>query len=162
MSISWDVIGYAAAALGNRRAKGGAMASIGSRMREALGVGLTLLLGSDALALDVRGIETKTYAGFTRVIVETSGPAKPVVVPFPAEPASGKPERIALDFPGATLEMPGPRRIEVKDGRIDAIRFGTTREGGVRVVVDLVQPTRHRALRRSGPPRIELDVLAVP
>lgn len=138
------------------------MAWIWIRPRATLAFLALTLLATDAGALSVRGITTATYAGFTRVIVEISGPAKPLVVPFAADPAAGRPERIALDFPGAVLDMPGPGRIEVKDGRIDAIRFGITKDGGVRVVVDLVQPARHRALRRSGPPRIELDVLGGP
>ena len=138
------------------------MAWVGIRLRAALALLALAGFASDARALSVRGITTATYAGFTRVIVEISGPAKPLVVPFAADPATGKPERIALDFPGATLDMPGPGRIEVKDGRVDAIRFGVTKDGGVRVVLDLAQPARHRALRRSGPPRIELDVLGGP
>lgn len=135
------------------------MARVGTGLRAWLAALVVTGSAGDALAESVRGITTAHYSGFTRVIIEISGPAKPLVVPFAADPAAGKPERIALDFPGATLDMPGPGRIEVKDGRVDAIRFGITRDGGVRVVLDLVQPARHRALRRSGPPRIELDVL---
>jgi hypothetical protein len=133
-------------------------------MRRVLGagaLGLWLLLGAAgvASAVSIRGITTSAFAGFSRVTVDLSEKAKPAVVYFPAEPENGKPERIALDFPGAELDVGGPTRIEVKDGRIDAIRFGRTREGGVRVVIDLVRPARHRALRHISPPRIELDVL---
>ena len=138
------------------------MARIGSRLRVVLAAVAVLGAAAAAPALSVRGITTAHYSGFTRVIVELSGPAQPRVVPFAADPAAGKPERVALDFPGAVLDMPGPGRIEVKDGRVDAIRFGITRDGGVRVVLDLVQPARHRGLRRSGPPRIEFDVMASP
>jgi hypothetical protein len=119
------------------------------------------LFGAPAAAApaSVRGISVQTLAAFTRVTVELSGPAKPLVAPFPAEPDSGRPERLALDFPGAELEIGGASRIEVHDGRIDAIRFGRTKDGGVRIVLDLVRAARHRALRHISPPRIELDVL---
>lgn len=117
-----------------------------------------------APAVTLRGITTASYAGFTRVTIDLSGKATPEVVPFPADPSTGKPERIALDFPGAEIDIGGPTRIEVNDGRIQAIRFGRTREGGARVVIDLVRPARHRGLRHTSPPRIDLDVLgpAVP
>ena len=123
---------------------------------------VVLLAGSAAAdpALAIRGINTQTFATFTRVTVETSGPAKPTPAHLPADPEAGRPERIALDFPGAALDVPGPTRIDVRDGRIDAIRFGRTQAGGARVVIDLVQPARYRALRHVRPDRIELDVLA--
>lgn len=120
---------------------------------------LLACIAAPASAFSVRGITTGAHADFSRVTVEISGPAKPTVVRFEADPGAGRPERIALDFPGAEMEIPGPSRIEIHDGRIDAIRFGRTREGGVRIVVDLVRPARHRALRHVGPDRIELDVL---
>lgn len=120
-----------------------------------------LLTGASgvASAVTVQGISVSANPEFSRVTVEISEPAKPNVVRFEAEPEAGKPERLALDFPGAELGITGPSRIEIHDGRIDAIRFGRTRDGGVRIVLDLVRAARHRGLRHIYPPRIELDVL---
>lgn len=122
-------------------------------------LGLLTASARGASAVAVQGITVSTHADFSRVTVEISAAAKPVVASLEAEPEAGRPERLALDFPGAELEIPGPSRIEVHDGRIDAIRFGRTRDGGVRIVLDLVRAARYRGLRHTGPPRIELDVL---
>lgn len=143
---------------GAMRDRGG----LGRAQRLALAAALTLssVVGAGAAsAVTLRGITTASYSGFTRVTIDLSGKATPEVVPFPADPSTGKPERIALDFPGAEIDIGGPTRIEVNDGRIQAIRFGRTREGGVRVVIDLVRPARHRGLRHTSPPRIDFDVL---
>ncbi|MCC6642023.1 MAG: AMIN domain-containing protein [Deltaproteobacteria bacterium] len=126
----------------------------------ALAIVLLARSASADPALAIRSITTQTFGAFTRVTVETSRPAKPTPAHLAAEPESGRPERIALDFSGAALDVPGPSRIDVRDGRIDAVRFGRTNAGGARVVVDLVQPARYRALRHVRPDRIELDVLA--
>lgn len=131
-----------------------------ARLALATAVALSGVVAAGAAsAVTLRGITTASYAGFTRVTIDLSGKATPEVVPFPADPSTGKPERIALDFPGAEIDIGGPTRIEVNDGRIQAIRFGRTREGGVRVVIDLVRPARHRGLRHTSPPRIDFDVL---
>jgi hypothetical protein len=113
-----------------------------------------------AAAVLFAGLLTGLAGAASAVTVQgVSVNANPNVLRFEAEPEAGKPERLALDFPGAELGIPGPSRIEVHDGRIDAIRFGRTRDGGVRIVLDLVRAARHRGLRHIYPPRIELDVL---
>jgi hypothetical protein len=127
--------------------------------RAALAVVFLAGAAETASAVAVTGITVNTYAEFSRVTIEISGPAKPIVVPFAAEPETGKPDRLAVDFETADLEIPGPTRIEVGDGRIRSVRFGRTPSGGVRVVLDLVRAARHRGLRHTHPPRIELDVL---
>lgn len=123
---------------------------------------LLLFAGSASAdaALAIRGISAQTFASFTRVTIETSRPAKPTPAHLPADADGQRPERIALDFPGAELDVPDPRRIEIRDGRVDAVRFGRTQAGGARIVIDLVRPARYRALRHVRPDRIELDVLA--
>jgi hypothetical protein len=123
-------------------------------------VGVFLAGGAGAAgAVAVQGITVNTFADFSRVTIAISGPAKPIVVPFAAEPEAGRPDRLAIDFPSAELEIPGPSRIEIQDGRIRSIRFGRTPAGGVRIVLDLIRAARHRGLRHTHPPRIELDVL---
>ncbi len=107
----------------------------------------------------VQGIAVTTREDYTRVTVDLSGPAKPDVIRLEAEPEAGRPERVALDFARAELAVAGPPRIEVNDGRISAIRFGRTQAGGVRIVLDLTRAARHRGLRHTHPPRIDLDVL---
>ncbi len=125
----------------------------------ALLLGLLWGGGPAAKAVGLQGITTSTHAGFSRVTIDLSGPAKPTVMHFAAEPEAGRPARIGLDFPDGVLDFPQPSPIAVRDGRIDTIRYGRTRAGGVRVVVDLVRPARYRGLRHTGPPRIELDVI---
>ena len=140
---------------------------LGGRRRCALRSGviaLLLALASTAAAraeTRVRGVTALERAGATRITVELSVKAKPVLFHLPADPATGRPERVGLHFESATLDLPGPGRIVVGDGRVSTVRYGPTPDGGVRVLVDLLRPTRHRAMRHVGPHRIELDVMDV-
>lgn len=154
VSVPWRALGQGAR--GRRLRRWGAAAA--SLLHAA-----ALLTGAApagaAEAPVIQGIAVTTRSDYTRVTVDLSGPAKPDVIRIEAEPAAGRPERVALDFAAADLAVAGPPRIEVNDGRISTIRFGRTRSGGVRIVLDLVRAARHRGLRHTHPPRIDLDVL---
>lgn len=107
---------------------------------------------------DVEAVRHWSYEGYTRVVVETSRSVRTRVERLPADPASGRPERLYLDLAGVWIGTRYSRPIPVADGLLEQVRLGQNTRTATRVVLDLEHYDHHRLLHLSGPPRVVIDV----
>jgi N-acetylmuramoyl-L-alanine amidase len=120
---------------------------------------LGLALAARAAAWSqVRGVRHWSYAGFSRISVELSGPVEVSVERLHAEAGAGRPERLYLDLEGARLGGASAAPLVVGDGLLEAVRLGQNRPDTVRVVIDLERYGRHRMVKLAAPDRIVIDV----
>ncbi|MDH3684751.1 MAG: N-acetylmuramoyl-L-alanine amidase [Myxococcales bacterium] len=128
----------------------------------ALLAALPLLVGIDrprGLA-DVTDVRHWSYAGYTRVVVETTAEVHTSVQRLGADRKANRPERLYLDLPGVWIGLRYSDPIPVGDGLLRAVRLGQNTKRRTRLVVDLERYERHRLLHLTGPPRVVLDVFA--
>jgi N-acetylmuramoyl-L-alanine amidase len=107
---------------------------------------------------DVTKVQHWSYAGYTRVVVETSRAVRTQVERLAADPASGRPERLYLDLEGVWVGTRFDAPIPVGDGLLRAVRVGQNTLSRTRIVIDLERYDRHRLLHLSSPPRVVVDV----
>jgi N-acetylmuramoyl-L-alanine amidase len=101
-----------------------------------------------------------SYASYTRVVVELSGPTEARIVRLAADPAAGLRERLYVDLPGIWVGRRYDAPILVGDGLLEGVRIGQNTLETTRVVLDLERYERHRVLRLAAPERVVIDVFA--
>jgi N-acetylmuramoyl-L-alanine amidase len=107
---------------------------------------------SDALPTLVQGIERYGAKDSARIVVSLSRAVSYELGELPAE--AGRGPRLFVDLPGTTWE--GPARLPV-GGIVSQVRIGE-REGGTRLVFDLVRAVRKRVFYLPEPFRLVLDL----
>jgi N-acetylmuramoyl-L-alanine amidase len=107
---------------------------------------------------DVKRIQHWSYAGYTRVVVETTRPVRTRIERLAADRASRRPERLYLDLGGVWVGTRFDAPIPVGDGLLRAVRVGQNTLDRTRIVLDLERYDRHRLLHLSNPPRVVIDV----
>jgi len=107
---------------------------------------------------DVKSVQHWSYAGYTRVVVETTRPVRTRVERLAADRASRRPERLYLDLGGVWVGTRFDAPIPVGDGLLRAVRVGQNTLDRTRIVLDLERYDRHRLLHLSNPPRVVIDV----
>jgi N-acetylmuramoyl-L-alanine amidase len=107
---------------------------------------------------DVLDVRHWSYPDYTRVVFELSKPVSTEVQYLPADPASGKPDRLYLDLPGIWVGRDYQSGIPVGDGLLRGVRLGQNTMKQTRAVIDVEDYQRHRLLVLSHPDRIVVDV----
>ncbi len=106
----------------------------------------------------VQGVRHWSYASYTRVVIELSGPITTHVERLAADPAAGRPDRLYLDLPNVWVGHAWDTAQPVGDGLLAAIRLGQFQSEAARAVIDLAHYERHRMFALTGPDRIVIDV----
>ena len=136
--------------------------------RPALGVVL-LCFGSLPVAsvaafaaepVEVLDVRHWSYDGYTRVVVEFTGPVETVVKQLGA--TGDLPDRLYLDLPRVSVADAWSEPIPVTDGLLQRVRLAQNSPGRARLVIDLERYGRHRLFTLRGPDRVVLDVYAKP
>ncbi len=99
-----------------------------------------------------------SYAAYTRVVLELSGPVEARAQRLAADASAGRPERLYLDLPSVWVGHDWDAPQPVGDGLLSEIRLGQFTSEAARLVLDLAQYQRHRTFSLSGPDRIVIDV----
>jgi N-acetylmuramoyl-L-alanine amidase len=107
---------------------------------------------------DVRHVRHWSYAGYTRVVIETTSPVRTRVERLAADSSAHRPERLYVDLSGVWVGTRFAAPIAVEDGLLDAVRVGQYTRSATRVVLDLERYDHHRLLHLSGPPCVVIDV----
>jgi N-acetylmuramoyl-L-alanine amidase len=120
------------------------------------------LLGAqrpDGLA-DVVEVRHWSYPDYTRVVVETTRPAKvgTSIQHLAADPKARRPERLYLDLGGVWVGRRYLNGIPLGDGLLQAVRLGQNTLRTTRLVLDLEHYERHRVFTLEHPHRVVLDV----
>ncbi len=95
----------------------------------------------------------------TRIVVEMDAAVSFEDAALPPDAAGGKPPRIYIDLIGARLASGLYSPLTVKDGLVSRIRWSTTKDGVVRVVLDLEKKAEYKIFCLAGPHRLVIDVL---
>jgi N-acetylmuramoyl-L-alanine amidase len=109
---------------------------------------------------DVVGVEHWSYPTFSRVVIQISEPATPVVGEAPADPGADKPARLFFDVPGMWAGKRFAEPIRIGDGLLRQVRVGQNTLETTRIVLDLERYGRHRVMQLAAPARIVIDVFA--
>ena len=86
---------------------------------------------------DVLDVRHWSYPDYTRVVIELSKPVLTEVQYLPADPASGKPNRLYLDLPGIWVGRDYQSGIPVGDGLLRGVRLGQNTMKQTRAVIDV-------------------------
>lgn len=135
------------------------------RVRRTLGCLGWIALGAALLGVDrpeglgdVVDVRHWSYADYTRIVVELSGPSEPEGKRLPPDLAAGKPARLYFDLPGIWVGRSYEEPIPVADGLLRGVRLGQNTLQNTRVVLDLERYQRHRVLLLESPHRVVIDV----
>lgn len=109
---------------------------------------------------DVVGVEHWSYPTFSRVVVQISEPATPLIGEAPADPDADKPARLFFDVPGMWAGKRFADPIRIADGLLRQVRIGQNTLENARIVLDLERYGRHRVMQLAAPARIVIDVFA--
>jgi N-acetylmuramoyl-L-alanine amidase len=121
------------------------------------------LLGADrpkGLA-DVREVRTWSYDDYTRVVVEMTGPVKPVgddLNRLAANEKAKRPDRLYIDLEGVWVGRDYLEGIPVEDGLLEDVRLGQFTLTNSRLVIDLQRYGHHRMFTLEAPHRLVIDV----
>ena len=107
---------------------------------------------------DVVEVRHWSYAEFTRVVVELSGPVVPLVKRLPADAAANRPARLYLDLDGVWVGRRYADPIPVGDKLLQGVRVGQNTLKKTRLVIDLKRYSHHRLLVLSSPDRVVVDL----
>lgn len=109
---------------------------------------------------NVTAVRHWSYPDYTRVVLELDREVELVGAPhrLPADPRSGRPERLYVDVKGIWVGRRFADGITVDDGLLSGIRIGQNTRTSIRLVVDLERYQRHRVLMLSHPDRLVVDV----
>lgn len=121
------------------------------------------LLGADRPAglADVRDVRTWSYADYTRVVVEMTGPVKLVgddLSRLAADKKAGRPDRLYIDLQGVWVGRDYLEGIPVEDGLLQDVRLGQFTLENSRLVIDLQRYGHHRLFTLEAPHRLVIDV----
>lgn len=103
----------------------------------------------------VSGIRFRSYEGYTRVVVDLTGPAA-----FEKDRLNN-PERLFIDIEGAFIGNV-PRSMDIGDGILKKIRAAQYAPDIVRVVLDLDKFGDFKVQSSVDPPRVIIDIYASP
>jgi N-acetylmuramoyl-L-alanine amidase len=109
---------------------------------------------------DVVEVRHWSYPAYTRVVVELSRAAEPLVGELPPDAVAGRPARLYLDLPSIWAGRRYRRPIRIADGLLRQVRIGQNTLDTTRVVLDLGRAGRYRILHLAAPERIVVDVFA--
>ena len=117
---------------------------------------LTAAATASAQALEVTAVRHWTFAGVTRVAIETSGEFR-----FRSDRLEN-PNRLVFDLLGATPRVDGHRfvRQDVNDVFLKRVRLAETKPGVTRVVLDLEMAVDYTASQLSNPDRLMIELHA--
>lgn len=104
------------------------------------------------------GVRSWSNPGYTRIVIDLSQPTTYNSTLLTADPASGTPPRLYLDFL-ETLPIGGlPESSVVNDGLLRQIRTGKPEIGRTRVVLDLLSFDNYKIFTLPDPFRIVIDI----
>jgi N-acetylmuramoyl-L-alanine amidase len=109
--------------------------------------------------VSVKKIRYFTDAAHTRIVVDVDSAVSFKDAALPRDAKSGAPPRIYVDLIGAQLTSGLYSPLTVRDGLVSRIRWSKTREGVVRVVLDLEETADYKVFSLAGPHRLVIDVL---
>jgi N-acetylmuramoyl-L-alanine amidase len=118
------------------------------------------LLGVDRPAGlgDVEEVRSWSHPDFTRVVIQLDRSVDTEVKQLPADPRSGRPDRLYVDLEGIWVGRDYQAGIPVQDGLLQRLRLGQNTLSKSRLVIDLERYERHRLLVLQSPHRIVIDV----
>jgi len=100
----------------------------------------------------IRGVRNWSYEGYTRVVVDASGPIK-----FTQNRLSN-PARLYFDLKNSSLTMKINPSSPIGDGILKNVRVGQFKNDTVRVVLDLMEFERIKSFVLKDPHRLVIDV----
>lgn len=95
---------------------------------------------------------------YTRVVIDTTGPAKFTHNLLKPDPAGGKPPRLYIDLQGSRLHQALSRQVTIDDNLLKDIRAGQFTNTCVRVVVDIKSFKGYKIFSLRDPFRVVIDV----
>jgi len=111
--------------------------------------------GRPAQIVNLRHWTNPTY---TRVVLDLSRTADYKYNELPGNAAKGISPRIYVDIPDSTRDLDLASVIEIEDGLLRRVRFGTPNPGRTRMVVDLVTSADFKVFHLEDPYRIVIDI----
>ncbi len=131
----------------------------------AAAVLLTCLVGSNGTASAAARIERiRSAAGkdYTRIVIDLSRKASFAYATLPADARRGLPPRLYVDLRGVRLDRGRAGAVPIQDARVRRVRTGQFSPTTARVVVDLAVPVAPKVFALETPPRIVVDLTALP
>jgi N-acetylmuramoyl-L-alanine amidase len=95
---------------------------------------------------------------YTRVVIDTTGPAEFNHNLLKSDPKSGKPPRLYIDLQDSRLHQELSRQITIDDNLLKDIRAGQFTNNCVRVVVDIKSFKSYKIFSLRDPFRVVIDV----
>jgi N-acetylmuramoyl-L-alanine amidase len=95
----------------------------------------------------------------TRIVVDMDAAVSFEDAALPRDASKGTPPRIYVDLIGASVTSGLYSPLTVKDGLVSRIRWSNTKNGVVRVVLDLEEKADYKIFCLGGPHRLVIDVL---
>ncbi len=95
---------------------------------------------------------------YTRVVIDTTGPAEFTHNLLKRDAASGKPPRLYIDLKGSRLHQELSRQVTIDDNLLKDIRAGQYTNTCVRVVVDIKSFENYKIFSLRDPFRVVIDV----
>jgi len=109
----------------------------------------------NVLIKDIRHFSSKKY---TRVVLDLSRNTEFEKHWLKADPKHDKPPRLFLDIYNTKVDSDIKEKINIKDGLLEAIRWGIFKKGVTRVVLDSQNVEDFTVFSLSNPTRIVIDV----
>lgn len=109
----------------------------------------------NVLIKDIRHFSSKKY---TRVVLDLSRNTEFEKHWLKADPKHDKPPRLFLDIYNTKVDSDIKEKINIKDGLLEAIRWGIFKKGVTRVVLDSQNVEDFTVFSLSNPARIVIDV----
>lgn len=127
---------------------------------EAAGVSVAVpaVSTSSSGAVKVSQVRHWSSPDYTRVVIETTGPAGYAANLLQGNKKAGQPPRLYVDVKGGTLGTGVPATQKVGDGLLREIRVGRPARDQVRVVLDLETYGDYKVFTLENPQRIVIDV----
>lgn len=108
--------------------------------------------------VELTGLRFWSNPGYTRVVVDLSGPATYTINKLPAEPKDKVPARLYVDLAGASPAAGLADSLSVNDGLLQTVRIGRPTPDTARVVLDLVSFGDAKVFFLEDPIRMVIDV----
>ena len=108
--------------------------------------------------VELTGVRFWSNPGYTRVVVDLSGPTSYSINKLPAEPKEKAPARLYVDLAGAGPAAGLADSLSVNDGLLQTVRTGRPTPDSARVVLDLVSVGDAKVFLLEDPTRLVIDV----
>ncbi len=109
--------------------------------------------------VSINRIRYFTDATHTRIVVDMDAAVSFKDAALPRDATNGMPPRIYVDLVGTHLASGLYSPLTVKDGLVSRIRWSKTKDGVVRIVLDLEKKAEYKIFHLAGPERLVIDVL---